>query len=75
MILTKTPYRITLSGGGTDLGFYYKKKGGCLYTLAINQYVYVYLSMRALDDNYFIQTSDTYFVNKLKDIKHISMFL
>ena len=24
MILTKTPYRIALSGGGTDLGFYYK---------------------------------------------------
>ena len=26
MILTKTPYRIALSGGGTDLEFYYKKK-------------------------------------------------
>ena len=70
MILTKTPYRIALSGGGTDLGFYYKKRGGCLYTLAIDQYVYVHLSERSLDDNYLIQTSDTNFFNKLKDVKH-----
>lgn len=70
MILTKTPYRIALSGGGTDLDFYYKKKSGCLYTLAIDQYVYVHLSLRVLDDNYFIQTSDAYFVKNLKDIRH-----
>ena len=70
MILTKTPYRIALSGGGTDLDFYYKKKNGCLYTLAIDQYVYVHLSLRVLDDNYFIQTSDAYFVKNLKDIRH-----
>ena len=70
MILTKTPYRIALSGGGTDLDFYYKKKGGCLYTLAIDQYVYVHLSIRILDNNYFIQTTNSHFANNLKDIQH-----
>lgn len=70
MILTKTPYRIALSGGGTDLDFYYKKRGGCLYTLAINQYVYVYLSIRTLDKNYLIQTSDSFFTNNLNKINH-----
>ncbi len=70
MILTKTPYRIALSGGGTDLEFYYKKKSGCLFTLAIDQYVYVHLSKRVLDNNYLIQTSNTYFVNRLEDVKH-----
>ena len=51
MIISKTPYRIPLSGGGTDLDFYYKKKGGTLYSLAINQYVYVYLHSRKIDTN------------------------
>ena len=41
MIITRTPYRIPLAGGGTDLDFYYKKRGGVFYSLAINQYVYV----------------------------------
>jgi D-glycero-alpha-D-manno-heptose-7-phosphate kinase len=70
MILTKTPYRIALSGGGTDLEYYYKKKNGRLFTLAIDQYAYVHLSSRSLDNNYFIQTSDTHFSKNLKNIKH-----
>ncbi len=70
MILTKTPYRIALSGGGTDIDYYYKKKRGRLYTLAIDQYVYVHLSPRFLDNNYFIQTSDTHFSQNLQKIKH-----
>ena len=70
MILSKTPYRIALSGGGTDIDYYYKKKNGRLYTLAIDQYVYVHLSSRFLDNKYFIQTSDTHFSNSLKKIKH-----
>lgn len=70
MILSKTPYRIALSGGGTDLEYYYKKKNGQLFTLAIDQYVYVYLSSRFLDNNYFIQTSDAHFSKNLKNIKH-----
>ena len=48
MIISKTPYRIPLSGGGTDLDFYYRKKEGELYSLAINQYVYVYLHSRKM---------------------------
>ena len=70
MILSKTPYRIALSGGGTDLEYYYKKKNGRLFTLAIDQYAYVHLSSRSLDNNYFIQTSDTHFSKNLKNIKH-----
>lgn len=70
MILTKTPYRIALSGGGTDLEFYYKKRGCSLLTMAINQYVYVYLSPRIMDNNYLIQTSDTHFATSVKDIRH-----
>ena len=70
MIISKTPYRIPLSGGGTDLDFYYKKKGGTLYSLAINQYVYVYLHSRRIDTNYLIQTTDTQFANDINKINH-----
>ena len=48
MIISRTPYRIPLAGGGTDLDFYYKKRGGAFYSLAINQYVYVFLKKRNL---------------------------
>lgn len=71
MIISKTPYRIPLSGGGTDIEFYYKKKGGEFLSISIDQYVYVILLERKIDDNYFIQTSSTEFPNNLKSIKHI----
>lgn len=71
MIISKTPYRIPLTGGGTDLDFYFKKKGGELYSLAINQYVYVYLQERKVDTNYLIQTTSTEFSNDINKIKHI----
>jgi D-glycero-alpha-D-manno-heptose-7-phosphate kinase len=70
MILSKTPYRVALSGGGTDLDFYYKKRGGSLYALAIDQYVYVLLCSRELDNNYFIQTTDSHFSKNIGGIKH-----
>ena len=46
MIISKTPFRVPVAGGGTDLDFYYKKRGGAFYSLAINQYVYVFLKKR-----------------------------
>ena len=68
MIISKTPYRIPLSGGGTDIDFYYKKSKGHLMSVAIDQYVYVLLVPRFVDDNYLIQTTSTQFTNKLEKI-------
>ena len=70
MIISKTPYRIPLTGGGTDLDFYYKKKNGSLFSLAINQYVYVHLHNRKIDRNYLLQTTKTEFANKINQINH-----
>ncbi len=70
MIISKTPYRIPLTGGGTDLDFYYKKKEGELFSLAINQYVYVHLHNREIDRNYLIQTTKTEFCKNIKNINH-----
>ena len=41
MIISRSPLRITLGGGGTDLPSYYKKNEGFLIAAAINKYVYV----------------------------------
>ena len=46
MFISKTPFRIPLAGGGTDLSFYYKERGGKFLTCSFNQYVYVYASLR-----------------------------
>ena len=41
MIITRSPLRITLGGGGTDLPSYYREHGGFLIAAAIDKYVYV----------------------------------
>ena len=41
MIITRSPLRITLGGGGTDLPSYYRRYGGFLIAAAIDKYVYV----------------------------------
>ena len=61
MIISRTPYRLPISGGGTDLDFFFKRKGGLLSSLTINQYVYVFLNERIIQKNYFIQTTKVEF--------------
>jgi D-glycero-alpha-D-manno-heptose-7-phosphate kinase len=43
MIITRSPLRISLGGGGTDLPSYYRKHGGFLVSAAIDRYVYITL--------------------------------
>ena len=43
MIIARSPLRISLGGGGTDLPSYYEKFGGCLIAAAIDRYVYITL--------------------------------
>ena len=68
LIISQTPYRISLGGGGTDLPFYANEKGGRLITAAINQYVKVSAARRPLDDKILIQTTDTQFATNLDEL-------
>ncbi len=43
MIITRSPLRISLGGGGTDLPSYYREHGGFLVAAAIDKYVYITL--------------------------------
>jgi D-glycero-alpha-D-manno-heptose-7-phosphate kinase len=44
MLITRSPLRISLGGGGTDLPSYYRDHGGYLISAAIDKYVYVTIS-------------------------------
>jgi|TARA_B100001093_G_scaffold419026_1_gene410477 D-glycero-alpha-D-manno-heptose-7-phosphate kinase len=72
MLITKTPYRISFFGGGTDYPEWYRKNGGAFLSTTIDKYVY--LTVRQLpsfsDSNYRIVWSKVETVNKIKHIQH-----
>ena len=41
MISTRTPLRVTLGGGGTDLESYYRHDGGFIFAMALDKYIHV----------------------------------
>jgi D-glycero-alpha-D-manno-heptose-7-phosphate kinase len=55
MIISKTPFRISIGGGGTDLPFYYTRKGGSLVTATINKYMYIIVQRRKYHDDFFLR--------------------
>ena len=72
MIITKTPYRASLMGGGTDYSAWYQEHGGAVLTGTIDKYCY--LSARYmpafLGFKYNACWSKMERVNKLEDIEH-----
>ena len=70
MILTKTPVRIPIAGGGTDLPLFTKKHVGSVISIAIDQYIYTYLYRRSSYTSSIIQTSNLQEVKINTQIKH-----
>src|SRR5437773_8318538 len=50
MIIVRSPLRISLGGGGTDLPSYYRKHSGFLIAAAINKYVYITIHETFVND-------------------------
>src|SRR4249919_91219 len=69
MIITRSPLRITLGGGGTDLPSYYKDHGGFLVAAAIDKYVYVTV-MRPFTPGIFLKYSHLEHVERIDDVQH-----
>ena len=69
MIITRTPLRISLGGGGTDLPSYYRRFGGAVMAGAINQYVFVAVN-RSFGDDYFLKYSELERAKDVGDIGH-----
>jgi D-glycero-alpha-D-manno-heptose-7-phosphate kinase len=67
VIITRTPLRITLGGGGTDLPSYYEKFGGFVLSAAVNRYIYIVIN-RTFSDEYLIKYSE---LERTKDVDSI----
>ena len=69
MIISRSPVRITLGGGGTDLPSYYSKYGGALIAAAIDKYTLVTAHTR-FDDDIKLNYSRTEQVQNVDNVKH-----
>lgn len=69
MIITRSPLRISLGGGGTDLPSYYKDHGGFLIAAAIDKYVYINLHHTFVQE-LIIKYSQMERVKSIAEIQH-----
>jgi D-glycero-alpha-D-manno-heptose-7-phosphate kinase len=69
MLITRTPLRISIGGGGTDLPSYYERFGGFLIAAAIDRYIYVSIN-RTFTDDYFLKYSALERVKDVSQIQH-----
>ena len=69
MIITQTPLRIGLLGGGTDLPGYYREHGGRVLNCAIDKYIYVIVKER-FDDDIYVNYSKKEIVSRVDDLEH-----
>ena len=69
MIIARSPLRVTLGGGGTDLPSYYEKFGGFLIAAAIDKYVYITLHDTFVAD-LLVKYSELERVADASELKH-----
>jgi D-glycero-alpha-D-manno-heptose-7-phosphate kinase len=69
MIITQTPLRIGLLGGGTDLPSYYLKNGGRVLNCALDKYVYVIIKER-FDNDIYVNYSKKEIVSHVAELEH-----
>lgn len=69
MIITQTPLRISIAGGGTDLPGYYRQRGGYVVSTAIDKFVYVIVKER-YDDKIYVDYSRKEIVESIDEIQH-----
>lgn len=69
MIIARSPLRISLGGGGTDLPSYYRKYGGFVIAAAIDRYVYITVHQTFVPD-IIVKYSKMERVRRPEDIQH-----
>ena len=69
MIISRTPYRVSFAGGGTDLQSYYKHDFGAVISTAVDKYVYINVSKR-FDHTIRVSYSKTEIVETVDQINH-----
>lgn len=69
MVISQTPLRVSLLGGGTDFPDFYRKHGGAVLTMAIDKYIYVVLKDR-FDEDIYINYSKKEIVQTAESVRH-----
>lgn len=69
MIIARSPLRISLGGGGTDLPSYYRKHGGFVISAAIDRYVYIALHRRFVPE-ILLKYSKFEQIERVEEIQH-----
>lgn len=70
MIITRTPFRVSLGGGGTDLPAYYSQYGGFVFSYALDKYMYIQVTQPIVDDLVRMKYSESETVEHTSQIKH-----
>lgn len=69
MLIARSPLRITLGGGGTDLASYYEKREGFLISATIDKYVYILLN-KTFDNSLQVKYSKLEKVTRAEEVQH-----
>ncbi len=70
MIITKTPFRVSFCGGGSDMATFYREHGGCVLSTSINRYMYLTIHPYFDANKTALRYSGIEIVDDIKDIKH-----
>jgi D-glycero-alpha-D-manno-heptose-7-phosphate kinase len=70
MIISRTPFRVSFAGGGSDIPAYYRINGGSVLSATINKYIYLSLHRYFYKNMYFLKYSQNEIVEKTSEIKH-----
>ena len=70
MILTRTPFRVTLGGGGTDLPSYYSEHGGFIFAMGIDKHMYVMINPPTIDRKIRLHYTQSETADHVDQLKH-----
>lgn len=70
MIITRTPFRISFCGGGSDMYDFYSRYGGCVLSTSINKYMYISIHPYFDSDRISLKYSENELVGSADEIRH-----
>jgi D-glycero-alpha-D-manno-heptose-7-phosphate kinase len=70
VIISRTPFRLSLVGGGSDLPDYYRTRGGAVVSLAIDRHMYITVNKR-FDDSIRVSYTKTQIAEHVDDLEHV----
>ena len=70
MIITKTPFRVSFCGGGSDMADFYRKHGGCVLSTSINKYMYISVHPYFNENQTALKYSQNEIVDDVSQIQH-----